>query len=295
MSTRKRSVAVSGSQRSTPGRPKRKRKPTLRAQQMDTECGEVPLMSDGPGGTQQRAGVTEPGQQVGGGRQATQVRAGGPHVEQPSQQRAGGVATLTPPPQADMTNSLLLQLMDEVKSMRTKLDQQEETIKRLKQDTPTEPLPSSSGTGGAPVCPQLAPAPGTSFPALGEVETPLQVGVSGSQQPQRRAQPRSIIMAGMPLGHSLPQKVKDDIWSDRYVDMAVLLYPDTHTTYGVHLAGDGEDGQGSGELRLTQHKKKIASINEWSKAFSTFISVYIQRPGREGDATELLLKCILRP
>ena len=71
-------------------------------------------------------------------------------------------------------------------------------------------------------------------------------------------------------------------------DMAALLYPVTHITYGVQLSGDLENGQGLGEIQLTHQRKKISSISDWSKAFSTFISVYIQKPGREGDATQLL-------
>ena len=62
----------------------------------------------------------------------------------------------------------------------------------------------------------------------------------------------------------------------------------THTTYGLQLTGDMSEGSRVGQLSLTQHKKKIYSIGDWTKAFSTFISVYIQKPGWEKDAIDLL-------
>lgn len=106
--------------------------------------------------------------------------------------------------------------------------------------------------------------------------------------PSTLPQPRPLVTAGMPLGHSLPQKIKNDIWEDKFVDMAALLYPDTHTTYGVQLTGDVSSEEALSGLKVTQHKKRVRSIAEWSKAFSTFIAVYIQKPGHEGDATDLL-------
>ena len=45
---------------------------------------------------------------------------------------------------------------------------------------------------------------------------------------------------------------------------------------------------GTGGDPANASKEKNSSISDWSKAFSTFISVYIQEPGREGDATQLL-------
>ena len=88
----------------------------------------------------------------------------------------------------------------------------------------------------------------------------------------------------MPLGQNLPAKIKNDIWDGKFVDLAKMLYPDSHTTFGVQMNSE----TGLGELKLTQHKKKISSISEWQKAFNTYISVYIQKPGREAEAADLL-------
>ena len=88
----------------------------------------------------------------------------------------------------------------------------------------------------------------------------------------------------MPLGSIVPLKIKEEIWEDNYIDLAAMLYPDTHTTFGVQMNSE----TGTRELKFTQHKKKITSISEWTKAFNTFTSIYIQKPGREAEAGDLL-------
>ena len=119
---------------------------------------------------------------------------------------------------------------------------------------------------------------------LGESESPMQVGSIVVQVLPN--EPRPLLTAGMPLGHSLPQEIKQDIWEDKFVDLAALLYPNTHTSYGFRFSGDISDGQG--ELKLAPQRRKINTIADLSKAFSTFIAVYIEKPNREGDASQLL-------
>ena len=294
-------------------RPKRARKPTLRARQQadnvrgDTQDGlsETPLMEDSIQVTQQRAGGLDTDGSPVAGAAVTQQCAGNIRVGQASQLRAGGLASpgAASAPGADINTTLLLQLVGQMQSVQGTLMSHQAAIERLTraETSSSEPQPSSSAESA-----DNQPAPGhqlsnaqpsgvqssgvqPSSTNPGEVETPLQVGVPGLQQPEPEPEPRKMMTAGMPLGHSLPQKVKDDIWADKYIDLAVLLYPDTTVSYGVQLSGEVGDGQEvPGELKFTPHKKRITTINEWSKAFSTYISVYIQKPGREGLATELL-------
>ena len=105
--------------------------------------------------------------------------------------------------------------------------------------------------------------------------------------PDTAPQPRQMITAGMPLGQNIPLKTKQDIWDDQYVDMAALLYPDTHSTFGIQLCGNAESG-GVGELKLTKNTKVIKSFTEWQKAFNMYVSIYIQKPGRAVEAGDML-------
>ena len=45
----------------------------------------------------------------------------------------------------------------------------------------------------------------------------------------------------MPLGYSLPDKTKQAIWDGKFVELATLLYPETHTTHGLII--DPPSGQ----------------------------------------------------
>ena len=121
------------------------------------------------------------------------------------------------------------------------------------------------------------------------------LGLSGSDtifsgvRVQLQPDSRTLITAGMLLGHLLSAKIKQDIWDDKFVDMAALLYPDTHTSsYGVQFAGVLASEQGHGEHRFAPRKKKVITINDWVKAFQIYMAVYIQKPGREACAPELL-------
>ena len=230
-------------------RPKRARKPTLRARQQadnvrgDTQDGpsETPLMEDSIQVTQQRAGGLDTDGSPVAGAAVTQQCAGNIQVGQASQLRAGGLASpgAASAPGADINTTLLLQLVGQMQSVQGTLMSHQAAIERLTraETSSSEPQPSSSAESA-----DNQPAPGhqlsnaqpsgvqssgvqPSSTNPGEVETPLQVGVPGLQQPEPEPEPRKMMTAGMPLGHSLPQKVKDDIWADKYIDLAVLLYP----------------------------------------------------------------------
>ena len=170
--------------------------------------------------------------------------------------------------------SLMLAQMGQIQQL---MAQQQEAILNLQQQNAT-----------ASHTPVIMTAPVINLPHTDARQSTSQETASTSSAGlDTAARPRELITAGMPLGQNLPSKLKEDIWDDKFIDMAALLYPDTHTTFGVHFSSASE-GEGVGELKLTQQKKKISSIAEWAKAFNTFITVYIQKPGREVEAADLL-------
>ena len=186
-----------------------------------------------------------------------------------SAQPLAGISSPTGMPITGVVNTgdkmdMMMAQLSSLQNMLLAQQQQIDSLKSANQQTPARPV-STTATG----------------------ESYFMLSLSGVGE-QDGASPRPLLTAGMPLGHSLPVKIKQDIWDGAYVDLAALLYPDTHTTYGLQLTGDTSEGSGVGQLSLTQHKKKIYSIGDWTKAFSTFISVYIQKPGWEKDATDLL-------
>ena len=133
-------------------------------------------------------------------------------------------------------------MMQQLQSMQALLQAQQQQITQL-QNNAAPPQPSVQPP--VPTDIQLAPsqcAPSLQFneqpqplpTGSGEIESPLVVGRAGVHL---APDPRPMITAGMPLGHSLPEKLKQNIWDDKFIDMAALLYPVTHTTYGFTYVG----------------------------------------------------------
>lgn len=239
-----------------------------------------------------------------------------PDAVEPLPQQSGETSQAAP-----ASDPLLAAILDEVRRQGQAIQVIQTQLNNGTGPTPVAPQsgpavqPSAATTSATvqptPVVPETQPGPrphpvaqtstaGTQGGAEEAIEPKGSGGAEEATEPngsgvtlpgvrvQLQPDPRPIITAGMPLGHLLPAKIKQDIWADKFVDMAALLYPDTHTSYGVQFAGDLASEEGHGEIRFAPRKRRITAITDWSKAFSTYIAVYIQKPGREASAPELL-------
>ena len=83
-----------------------------------------------------------------------------------------------------------------------------------------------------------------------------------------------IVSGGLPLGWALDQSIKDKIMNDQYIDLSDLLEQGNQQHYAVSIDPD----TGSGFI-FTKNKKAIKTIKEWDRAFATYMSVYLQKPG----------------
>jgi len=215
----------------------------------------------------------------------------------------------------DIMNKQMQAMLDQVSKMQQMMASQQEAILNIQsgQQASTSAVPdtnqqastsAASAKNSSTTSSAAAPTPSTAslnreatndnvlfqniLPGTGEqaAQSPDIRTANESVSSQFTApQPRQYITAGMPLGQSLPQKLKQDIWDDKYIDMAALLYPDSHSSFGIQICTDGNS---MGELKLTPNKKRITNFTEWSKAFNSFISIYVQKPGRETEAGDLL-------
>ena len=83
-------------------------------------------------------------------------------------------------------------------------------------------------------------------------------------------QNRSIEYAsGLLAGDNLPDKVKQKIWDDKYVEFYDILYPDQEHSYSLSLQNT--------TLQLTPRKKRPLNQREWNTAFDDFFAVYVRR------------------
>ena len=81
-----------------------------------------------------------------------------------------------------------------------------------------------------------------------------------------------------PLNLTVTQEVKEKIWSDKCIDLSVLLIKSYQEDdeKDKRLAGF-QDEDGVISLKSVKAKKSKLNIDQWSTAFNTFISVYIQK------------------
>ncbi|XP_048242023.1 uncharacterized protein LOC125374734 [Haliotis rufescens] len=79
------------------------------------------------------------------------------------------------------------------------------------------------------------------------------------------------------LGCNVPVNIKNKIWNGEYINFALLLKPDRDlmdymTTSAVFISTDGQL-----ELRPKSQGKRIENIFDWTTAFTTYMSIYVQR------------------
>lgn len=90
--------------------------------------------------------------------------------------------------------------------------------------------------------------------------------------------PNSFVSAVSPLAIHLPQKVKDKIFNNQFVNFGTLLFHDPSSTQQNHIVF--EDGVFQVEPK---HKKQtISNISQWLDAFAIFASVYLVKYPTEG-------------
>ncbi|XP_062605774.1 uncharacterized protein LOC134267583 [Saccostrea cucullata] len=78
------------------------------------------------------------------------------------------------------------------------------------------------------------------------------------------------LSGGIPLGATIPMRVKQKNWANQYVDLRVLLPEHKQETISVQI------DQGSIKLNSKQSGKPPLSIYQWTNAFITFMSIYIE-------------------
>lgn len=78
--------------------------------------------------------------------------------------------------------------------------------------------------------------------------------------------------SGLAAGEHLPDRLKQKIWSDCYIDFYNLLYPDNEGSYNLSLNTAHQQG-----LKLTPKKSRPLTEREWNRAFDDFLAVYTRK------------------
>jgi hypothetical protein len=82
----------------------------------------------------------------------------------------------------------------------------------------------------------------------------------------------------LPLDARVPDKIKEKIWREEFVDFGVLLSnPDPTARYKINVRPSDAGRPASLVLEQTaKSSKQIKNINDWLSAFHIFVSIYTQ-------------------
>lgn len=100
--------------------------------------------------------------------------------------------------------------------------------------------------------------------------------VTSSLLPSAASQSENLFLsAAVPLTHLVPKKVKKEIWSNEYVDLALLLnssftQSDDHYTFRVE---EGDGGKPALVLLLNPKWQTGQSNEQWVSGFQTFVAI----------------------
>ena len=123
------------------------------------------------------------------------------------------------------------------------------------------------------------------FPALTVHADNL--GTSSGLNINVRAQSRALPLAApFPLDARVPKGIKQQIWADEYVDMALLLKPNEADQFDLSLSNPTS---GPALCLVPKKKAKIDTIDTWSKAFNIYMSIYLEK---HHDQAKPLLKYV---
>ena len=123
-----------------------------------------------------------------------------------------------------------------------------------------EPEPSTSNTNVS----TLMPRPGTSnSPSESPVPVPITFGCPTV---------RPLQAGGMPLGGAIPERVKEKIWQNKYIELADLL-PSDRQSYTLQIYNDSD----TPSLNFEPKKRRRLTEAEWIRAFDIYIAIYIDK------------------
>lgn len=89
-----------------------------------------------------------------------------------------------------------------------------------------------------------------------------------------------LFSGGLPLGSQIPEKIKELILNDKFVDFHDIVNPDVPNAYTMAMLGNNT----SPELGFCRKKKRPLSETEWSSAWDEYMSVYVGKfPDKMND------------
>ena len=120
----------------------------------------------------------------------------------------------------------------------------------------------------------------------GSVDAVVQ-SVIGLQDPQGSQSKNTFLSAAIPLSHRVPDKLKNQIWTNEFIYFALLLHNSVtnpaEEQFTVKL-DTSQEGQQSLVLVPSTKKHPLHTIDQWMSAFQIFVSIYAERVPQDTPA-----------
>ncbi len=84
---------------------------------------------------------------------------------------------------------------------------------------------------------------------------------------------RRIVSGGLPLGWAIDDNIRIKIQQNQFVEFGELLDQSGSNNYSVSV-----DPESGASFLFVKQKKLVKNIREWDKAFSIYMSIYLQEP-----------------
>ena len=134
----------------------------------------------------------------------------------------------------------------------------------------TQPLPMHGGATVGPI--------GGAGGGIGATTVPTASGTAA----QGAVEPRQVISMGLPLGHAVDPKIKEMIWQNKFIELHLLVKPESEDDYDVHL------NPKEGCFQFRRKKSSISSILTWCDAMQTYQSVMMMDERTAKDVPDFL-------
>lgn len=132
-------------------------------------------------------------------------------------------------------------------------------------------LPTAASQSGARL-----PSPATAVTLGARLTSPTAAGIGTSSTGEIGTfNYHSPVCPMPPIGQSISNKMKDKIWSMKYIDFYDLLFPDNDAPCALGVSNIANAGDPS--LTYIPKKRRNITDREWSRAFDEFVAIYAER------------------
>ena len=140
------------------------------------------------------------------------------------------------------------------------------------------------------------PAPSTAMPVQEQAPIPWPStsgmgfdAIIGSLPEATQERVSGLTASSLPIHAHVPQKLKNKIWADEFIELGSLLKTAHNRRPDYSLSIQPATGEGEPMFSVaSKAHTELKSFPQWNRAFEIFMSVYLSKPSKVDQAPNLL-------